>query len=99
MDVMEIREGGIGNGFKVIDPADGFRQDNRLWFGTCSECGETVTNSYLSGGIWEHTVYTLKKYYVGSTHPNHSRSHKVGYCPKVEGKVVECEIIYETLEG
>ncbi len=70
----QIREEGIGNGFSVINPHDGFRKDNRLWFGNCSECGELVTNSSLTGKGWEHTVYTVKT-------ANHSSSYQVGYCP------------------
>jgi hypothetical protein len=71
-----IRENGIGFNFKVINPADGFRKDNRLWFGTCSECGESVTNSAISGRGWEHTIYLVKE-------ANHSVSKNVTYCPKV----------------
>ena len=29
---MEIRKNGIGNGFTVIKPEDGYRKDNTLWF-------------------------------------------------------------------
>ena len=56
---MEIRENGIGSNFRVINPADGFRKDNRLWFGTCSVCGERVVNSSFRG-VWEHTITTQK---------------------------------------
>lgn len=71
-----IRENGIGSNFSVIDPKDGFRKDNRLWFGTCSVCGESVTNSALTGRGWEHTIYIVKT-------ANHSQSYQVTYCPKV----------------
>ena len=71
-----IRENGIGSNFSVINPADGFRKDNRLWFGTCSVCGESVTNSALTGRGWEHTIYTVKT-------ANHSQSYQVTYCPTV----------------
>jgi hypothetical protein len=55
MNIMEIRENGIGSNFSVVDQADGFRKDNRLWFGTCSVCGERVTNSSFRG-VWEHSL-------------------------------------------
>ena len=56
--VMNIRINGIGNGFKVIDPADGYRKDNRLWFGDCSLCGDRVSNSFLSNrGVWTHSIH------------------------------------------
>jgi hypothetical protein len=69
-----IREQGIGNGFTVVNPADGYRKDNRLWFGTCETCAESVTNSSLTGKGWEHTVYTVNT-------PNHKISKTVNYCP------------------
>ncbi len=71
----QIREEGIGNGFSVINPHDGFRKDNRLWFGNCSECGELVTNSALTGKGWEHNLITG---YIGSTGTS---SKNVDYCP------------------
>ena len=55
MEIMKIRENGIGSNFRVINPADGFRKDNRLWFGTCSVCGERVVNSSFKG-VWEHSL-------------------------------------------
>lgn len=55
-----VREQGIGNGFTVLNPADGFRQDNRLWFGKCSNCNETVTNSSLDGKGWMHSIHSVK---------------------------------------
>jgi hypothetical protein len=93
-----VRELGIGNGFKVLDPHDGFRKDNRLWFGTCEVCGESVTNSSFDDAVWKHTVYTYKEYWSkDATFPNHSRSHDVAYCPTAEGKVVEPEIVRRDL--
>ena len=71
-----VRSEGIGNGFTVLNPADGIRKDNRLWFGTCSVCGESVTNSALTGKGWEHTVYLVNE-------PNHKVSKSVDYCPKM----------------
>jgi hypothetical protein len=76
----QIREEGIGNGFSVINPHDGFRKDNRLWFGNCSECGELVTNSSLTGKGWEHNLILEQKLREdGSVSYQSSRS--VGYCP------------------
>ena len=69
-----IRENGIGNGFTVLNPADGFRKDGRLWFGTCSECGESVTNSIFNG-YWEHSVIT-------KITENHTRTQHFPYCLK-----------------
>ena len=92
-----VRELGIGNGFKVLDPHDGFRKDNRLWFGNCEVCGESVTNSSFDDGVWQHTVYSRKVFYVkdgvANPHPNQSTSQHVDFCPKVAG--VEFETIIE----
>jgi hypothetical protein len=95
----QVREQGLGNGFAVINPADGFRKDNRLWFGECSECGERITNSALDG-VWKHTIYTIKGYYSKEAFDNdgmanHTQSYQVDYCPKVDGVVVECERYYQ----
>lgn len=62
------------NGFVVLDPHDGYRKDNRLWFGTCSVCGEVVTNSFLNG-IWEHQLI-LEDDGKGSV-----KFRNVDYCP------------------
>jgi len=51
----EIRTLGIGEGFKVIDPADGYRKDNTIWFGTCSVCGERVSHSVITDYKWRHS--------------------------------------------
>ena len=81
------------NGFTAINCEDGFRKDNRLWFGECSECGERITNSALDG-VWKHTVYLEKGYYSQENFErgiyNFSRSYQTDYCPKVKGEVVEC---------
>jgi hypothetical protein len=55
LTLSEIREQGIGNGFTVLNPADGFRKDNTLWFGNCANCGERVTQSRFDK-FWSHTV-------------------------------------------
>jgi hypothetical protein len=77
----EIRENGIGFNFKVINPEDGYRKDNRLWFGTCSECGERVTNSAIAGRGWEHEIVLEHKVLEGGATFHSSRN--VTYCPKV----------------
>ena len=93
IDIQTVREAGIGNGFKALDPHDGSRKNDQLWFAKCAACGETVTNSWLKG-VWEHDVYTYIEYYSkDSLFPNHTRSHKVDYCPTLAGKVVEPEIV------
>lgn len=78
-----IRVNGIGSNFKVLNPEDGFRKDNRLWFGTCSECGESVTNSALTGKGWEHSITTVISYHADGKTPCHSVSKSVDYCPAV----------------
>lgn len=65
-----IRENGIGNGFTVSDPHDGFRKDNRLWFGTCETCGQSVVNNVYDK-FWAHTVS------VGE-----NATREIDYCPK-----------------
>lgn len=74
LSLKDIREQGIGNGFTVLNPADGFRKDNTLWFGECSNCGERVVCSWIDK-VWTHTVYLVKE-------ANHSVSRSVDYCPK-----------------
>jgi hypothetical protein len=76
----QIRVEGIGNGFTVINPADGIRKDNRLWFGTCSVCGESVTNSALNG-IWKHEIVLEQKLNANGGIAYKS-SKQVDYCPK-----------------
>jgi hypothetical protein len=49
-----IRTQGIGDGFTVINPQDGYRKDNTIWNGTCSECGERVYNSIMTNYKWKH---------------------------------------------
>lgn len=77
----QVREQGIGNGFTVINPADGYQKNNRVWFGTCSVCGEMVTNSALTGNGWEHSVKGAKLTPDGEIIYTYSKS--VNYCPKV----------------
>ena len=76
------RINGIGSNFKVINHADGFRKDGRLWFGECVECGERVTNSSLVG-YWEHTITTVISYHKDGVTPCHSQTKGFDYCPKV----------------
>lgn len=87
------------NGFIALNPRDGFRQDNKLWFAQCSECGETITNSAFDG-FWTHRVYSEKGYYSKESLekdliPNFSSSRSVDYCPKVANIITECEVWYE----
>lgn len=90
-----VRTEGIGTNFSVLNPADGFRKDNRLWFGKCSECGETVTNSIFDDG-WQHRIHTYLLYYskngVRNDYPNGSSSYQVDYCPKAAGETHEPRI-------
>lgn len=86
----------VANGFTALNCEDGFRKDNRLWFGECSECGERITNSALDG-VWKHTVYLERGWYSNKEWfemrimPNYSKSYQTDYCPKVEGKEVVSE--------
>lgn len=82
------------NGFTVLNAHDGFRKDNTLWFGECSECGERVINSHLDG-VWKHTVYLERGWYSMAEYErgapyNSARSRDVDYCPTSTGKVEEC---------
>lgn len=67
------------NGFTAINCEDGYRKDNRLWFGECSECGERITNSHLNG-IWKHEIVLEVKYHESGTIAYKS-SKQVDYCP------------------
>jgi hypothetical protein len=94
LTVMEIRENGIGSNFKVLNPEDGYRKDNRLWFGTCDECGERISNSSFKG-VWQHTVYTQKGYYSMEGYErgiyNQASSFSVDYCPTAKGETNPCD--------
>ena len=70
-----IRENGIGNGFTVSDPHDGFRKDNRLWFGTCDTCGQSVVNNVYDK-FWAHTVPAK------GISGDWQATREVDYCPK-----------------
>jgi hypothetical protein len=72
LTLTEIREQGIGNGFTVLNPADGYRKDNALWFGNCATCGKRVTQSRFHK-YWEHTIQVAPNTYRG-----------VDYCPAVQ---------------
>ena len=73
-EMMEIRVNGIGNGFKVLNPEDGYRKDNAVWFGECSECGEHLSNSRFKG-VWVHTLVTKNEQYGYYSHTD------LEYCP------------------
>jgi hypothetical protein len=80
------------NGFTALNCEDGFRKDNRLWFGECSECGERITNSHFDG-VWKHTIYSEKGYYSKEEFDrngmyNFGSSRQVDYCPKVVGEEI-----------
>jgi hypothetical protein len=57
-NVREVRTLGIGSNFKVLDPKDGVKGDDSIWFGKCDKCGETVSSDERLG-IWEHRVTGL----------------------------------------
>lgn len=78
-DIETTRVNGLGNGFTVLNPADGIRKDDRVWFGTCATCGERVTNSSLKG-IWEHTVILEQTLYPDGRVASQT-SKTVDYCP------------------
>lgn len=86
------------NGFTALNPQDGHRKDNSLWFADCSECGERITNSRLTG-VWEHTSYLLKGFHSqhdleSGNRYFHATSRQVDYCPQSTGKIDECETYY-----
>ena len=83
------------NGFTALNCEDGYRKDNRLWFGECSECGERIHNSALDG-IWMHTRYFELGFYNKdyldkglNGLANYSSSKDIDYCPKVVGEEFE----------
>lgn len=101
--LQEAREMGIGTNFTALNPADGFRQDNTLWFGTCSECGERITHS-LHNKFWAHTIYLTKGWFNKSDYdlglsPNHTQTYEVDYCPVARGEVSECVSYYKDENG
>ena len=55
LTIKEIRSNGIGDGFTVVNPHDGFRKDNTIWFGKCEECGDHVSNSFMTDYKWKHS--------------------------------------------
>jgi hypothetical protein len=87
------------NGFTALNCEDGFRKDNRLWFGECSECGERITNSALDG-VWKHTIYSEKGFYSKEAFDegifyNFASSRQVDYCPKVKGEEINTIVWYQ----
>ncbi len=82
LTTQEAREKGIGYNFKVANQADGYRKDNTLWFGTCTSCGERVTNS-IRDGKWMHEEIIEAEY-----HPDGQlftkKTRQLDYCPTSE---------------
>lgn len=76
MPISQVREQGVGFNFKVLNPADGYRQDGRLWFGNCEICGERVTNSALNG-VWMHDEIIEQR-------EGFKSSRQITYCPQGE---------------
>jgi hypothetical protein len=72
----EIREQGIGSNFTALNPADGYRKDNSLWFAKCDTCGKTVTQSRFDK-FWGHTVPA--EGILGDW----TATREVDYCPSV----------------
>ncbi len=94
LTVNEIRENGIGSNHKVLNPEDGYRKDNRLWFGECSECGERITSSLHNKGEWTHTIYKEQGFYSKEAFDkgfpyNFGSSYEVAYCPVAKGEQVD----------
>lgn len=79
LSTKEIRERGLGLNFDVIDPEDGFRKDNTLWFGTCNVCKEAVSSSYHSK-LWQHNI-DLEVTYHASGQILSRKSIQVDHCP------------------
>lgn len=71
-DIATLRTQGIGSNFTVADPADGYRKNNQLWFGTCRTCGERVTSSLHDAGVWMHQKHG----------PNGRSWTEIDYCPE-----------------
>jgi hypothetical protein len=94
----EIREQGIGSNFSVLNPEDGYRKDNSLWFGNCSECGERVSQS-LHHDYWQHTKF-LEKGYGSKQQWEENRWHSqatstgLDYCPTAKGEPDTCVVWY-----
>lgn len=68
-------------GFSVLEARDGYRKDNSLWFGICSECGDRVTNS-ARDGEWKHTEVLEQKFFEDGR-VFMTKSRQIDYCPKV----------------
>jgi hypothetical protein len=75
----DIRERGIGLNFDVMNPEDGFRKDNALWFGKCSVCGDRVSNS-RHAKLWEHDLTISVQYHTNGAILSR-QSKNVDYCP------------------
>jgi len=90
-EVRRIRRDGVGNGFVVLEPADGFRRDGSLWFGVCSVCSERVSNSWTDG-VWKHTTPT-KQVLNPNGVVSASVTQQTDYCPTERGIAIPCEVV------
>jgi hypothetical protein len=78
--LQHVREQGLGLNFRVLNPEDGFRKDNALWFGKCDTCGEHVSNS-LHNKFWAHTAVLEVKYHADGKTILSQKSMQIDYCP------------------
>jgi hypothetical protein len=74
-NVREVRTLGLGSGFSVIDPKDGVKGDDSIWFGTCDNCGETVSNDKRLG-LWEHRTVEGEKAQYSTSCPKGNTPRK-----------------------
>ena len=80
--VMEILQKGIGSNFTVLNPEDGYRKDNSLWFGECSVCGERVSNSKHSNK-WMHSEVLSIKYHADGKTVLSRTTRELDQCPVI----------------
>jgi hypothetical protein len=80
LPLQDIREQGIGLNFNVLNPEDGYRKDNALWFGKCDTCGEHVSNS-LHNKFWAHSPVLEVKYHADGSTILSRKTTQIDYCP------------------
>ena len=76
-----IRTEGIGSNFSVLNPHDGYRKNDQLWFGTCAQCCERVTSSRHDGNAWMHRLVIEKGVPLGMSGRGDT-TRQIDYCPK-----------------